>query len=381
MTNRPRLLFYIPALVDGGAERLWATLATEFHARGYPVSFVQDFEAGEAKRYLDPAIPVLTLGRGALASVWALSRSLRNHTPDIALSAVAGSNLKLVLAAWLAGVHTKIVQSVHGEREWKTGVLSFLSTVSLAVTSRVTARTIAVSEGLRQSLIETWGASRTRTVTIENPVALPDPLPRVTAAELQQRPPIVVAAGRLVKDKDFAILLKAFERLDDKTARLVILGKGPEEKALRTLSRQLGLEGRVSLPGYVRKPSDWYQQAACLAVSSSSEAFGNVVVEALAHGLPVVATRTYGPASILTGAALGRLVPVGDVTAMAEALAATLANRGDPELRQARAQDFSITARLPVYERLIEDLAGEGCQSRHTQNVDGGRDDRGVAVK
>src|SRR5487761_2594908 len=97
-TDRPKLLFYIPGLVDGGAERLWACLASAFHARGYPVIFVQDFEASDNRASLDPAIPVFTLGASHRAGVHRLAEILQHEQPDVALSAVAGSNLKLLMA-------------------------------------------------------------------------------------------------------------------------------------------------------------------------------------------------------------------------------------------------------------------------------------------
>ena len=94
----PKLMFYTHGLVDGGAERLWACLATSFHERGYPVVFVQDFEADDNRHNLATAIPVHTLGRNHLTATRRLIEILKAEGPDVALAGVGGSNTKLMAA-------------------------------------------------------------------------------------------------------------------------------------------------------------------------------------------------------------------------------------------------------------------------------------------
>lgn len=351
-----KILFYTHGLVDGGAERLWSTLATAFKARGYDVVFVQDFEADENHANLDPAITVHTLGRNNFKAVKALAEVLKHERPDLALSAVGGSNTKLMLAKWLSGVPFKPVITYHGYNEWKTGLMSLATYLGLPVLSKSASTTVAVSDGLREYLITKWNANRENTIAILNPVFYPKDAKLAGEAELKARADVILAVGRFVPEKDFLTLIRAFARLKRRSARLVILGKGPDEAKMRAEIDRLGLASRVSLPGYSKEPWTYYQTAKCFVSSSNSEPFGNVIVEALAYGLPVVATACAGPQEILQHGQYGRVVAVGDDLQLAHALDATLEEPGDPAARRKRAGDFSFDVRVPAYEALIRKL-------------------------
>ncbi len=357
VTKTPyKILFYAPSLGDGGGERLWAALASAFHRAGHSVIFARDFAANESRHILDSDIPIFTVGHAHRFAVRNLTRLLKKQRPDVALSAIAGSNLKLIAARILSGTPTKIIQTFHGHHEWKSGKLSYATARALPLTSRVSARTVAVSEALQNELIKSWWAKSDKTTFIANPVLLPLTIKQPSLEKLNARDPIILAVGRLSPAKDYATLIKAFARLKRDDAQLIILGKGPEEEAIRALVDQLGLKDRVRLEGYIAEPWSYFERAKCLAISSKTESFGNVIVEALAHGLPVVATETDGARFILSSPALGTRVPVGDVDSMAEALTQSLDAPGDPAPRFARADDFSMAKRLPAYEDLIAEV-------------------------
>ena len=360
----PRILLYTHGLVDGGGERLWACLATALKRRGYDVMFAQDFEADENKHNLDPSIPVHTLGRNHIQATRRLAQLLRDEKPDVALAAIGGSNLKLLLASMLSRAPTLPVITYHGEMEWKTGWLSSFSYVGLPLLSRWATRTVAVSEGLHYVLKTKWRAHQRRLVTIFNPVFFPRDIDIPTADELAERKNLVLSVGRLVAEKDYLTLVRAFARLKTPDARLVILGKGPDQRRIEAEIRKLGLEGRVLLPGYLKEPWTIYGSAKCFVSSSSSEPFGNVVVEAMAYGLPVVATACSGPHHILDHGTYGRIVGIGNHVQLAHAIDATLAQPGDPALRRRRAEEFSFEARVPAYEALIQEILNEAHVTR-----------------
>jgi glycosyltransferase involved in cell wall biosynthesis len=173
---------------------------------------------------------------------------------------------------------------------------------------------------------------------------------------LAARPKTIVALGRLVPDKDFVTLLRAFARLDDREARLVILGEGEERARLEAEAWGLGIAAQVDMPGFESDVAARLDAARGFVLSSRREAFGLACVEALAHGLPVVATDCGGPAEILVAPTHGVLAPVGDVEALARALAGALADPGDPAPRQARAREFSLEAARDGYDALIADV-------------------------
>jgi glycosyltransferase involved in cell wall biosynthesis len=214
---------------------------------------------------------------------------------------------------------------------------------------------VCVSDALREELIRRFRASRERTIRIYNGVqksaATSDP-----ARARDKAKPIVLACGRLTPDKNYPFLVRAFARMKDTNARLVILGEGAERGRIEAEIARLGLEGRVSLPGYAN-PAPWYGNASCFAMTSSRETFGLVIVEALAAGLPVVTTASGGPDEILDHGRYGRVVEHSDEAAFAEALDATLADRGDAAMRLARAHEFSMDTCAEDYEKLFYEIA------------------------
>jgi glycosyltransferase involved in cell wall biosynthesis len=357
MNSAPRrrraLIFYTHALVGGGAERVWARLASGFAARGDRVTFIVDFEAREALPLLSRDVTLEILPRGHLAATLALARIIAAQRPDASLSAISVSNLKHTIAAALARRGDRAILSYHGFFDSEPQRLSRIGYRLTPLLARATAATIAVSNALRDDLIANFRAPAGATTTIPNPAA-PDPFPqRLDADTLAARPPLIVAVGRLVPDKDFITLLRAFARLKD-VARLVILGEGPERASLEAEIRVLGIGGRVAMPGFASNPGEVLAMARCFALSSRHEAFSLVCVEALAHGLPVVATDCGGPSEIVDAPQLGWITPVGDVEAFARALAIALAKPGDPSARQRRALDFTLEAAIDRYDSLID---------------------------
>ncbi len=178
--------------------------------------------------------------------------------------------------------------------------------------------------------------------------------------------PVVVAAGRLTYQKSFADLVEAFALVRARVdAELWILGEGPERGAIEARVRQLGLGDAVRLLGFRDNPQAFFGRATVFALSSRYEGFGNVIVEALACGTPVVATDCpHGPAEILGGERGGLLVPVGDPGAMADALVRVLV---DADLRRrlaaagrVRAGDFTAAAIADAYASEIERICGRG---------------------
>ena len=356
MTERRKLLFYTHGLTSGGAERVVARLATGFAARGDRVILAVDFEAHETSHLLSDDVDLLILPRGHAQGTLALAHLLRRERPAASISAISVSNLKHTVAAVLAGRVDRAILSYHGFHLSENEGLSNIGYRMTPILSRLAGAIVAVSERLRNDLIANFAAPRDRVATIHNPAA-PEPFPEDLSREaLAARPPIVLSMGRLAPDKDYKTLLRAFARLPT-DARLVILGEGPERDALRAEASALGVAERVSMPGFTRTVAAELDRARCFALSSRRETFSLACVEALAHGLPVAATDCGGPSEILTSNALGVLVPVGDVDALAHAIEASLAQPGDPVRRQARARDFSLDAALDAYDAIIRGVA------------------------
>lgn len=350
-----RLLFYTHGLVGGGAERVWALVAAGLYARGWDVTFGVDFEAGENAGLLPTGMKRMTFGQGHGRAVRAIGRYLKAERPDVAFAAVGASNLKMLAAKAISGWRGPAVLSAHGRYAAESRFLGRLTYASTALTSRLSARTVVVSHDLRNYLIRSFRARADQITTIHNAIHLPPPAHVPSAEELAARPDIVLAVGRLVPEKGFDMLLRAIAQAK-RAPRLIVLGEGPERAALTALAASLGIADRAEFRGYLNEPWPVFREPKMLALSSQTEAFGNVLVEALGHGLPVVATRCGGPEEVLDNGRHGTLVPVGDAAAMAAAIDATLSDPGDPASRRAYAETFSLDIALDRFERLIAEV-------------------------
>ncbi len=353
------LLFTTRALVDGGAERVWVTLAQRFAERGDRVTLAVDQANPETGLDETTNPRIVTLGTNHLASTFALARELRRR-PDVALAALSGSCTKLVAAAAVTRSRTPLVLSYHGFEEYKTGRLAAAAFYGMPIANRMAARIVAVSDGLERRLIEQWGASPEKTQRIYNPVSIDLARAAASAGDIASRKPIVLAVGRQSHEKGMLDLVEAFAKLMRSDVELWIAGDGPERAALEERVAALDLSGRVRLLGHIADPTPYYRQARVVAVPSRTEAFGLVVVEALAHGLPIVATACEGPMEILENGRFGRIVPKGDTQAMADGLAEALAQSGEATPRIERAACFSFEEGFAEWERLVDALASQG---------------------
>ncbi len=357
MVNRRQVAVYVPALTGGGAERVAAVLARGLQESGHHVELLVDYEAHE-NRDLVSDVDVSVLGLGHGTSVMRLARLLASGRFDIVVSMGASTNVKLVAAHLLARSSAKLILSYHATLSAISGKLSWSAYPLAPFLVRYAARTVSVSDHLMNDLVSSWHVPPKRVVRIYNPVPVERALP-IDADGLAARPHVVMGMGRLTPEKDFATLVRAVALLPDRDTRLVIYGEGPERKPLLELAGSLGLADRVDLPGYVINPWPAFTKARCFVISSPAEAFGNVAVEALASGLPVVTTDCGGPVEILDGGRYGTVVPVADPARLAAALAETLKRPGEPEPRVARANEFATARIVEQYNELFDTVLGD----------------------
>jgi glycosyltransferase involved in cell wall biosynthesis len=358
-----KLLLTTRAIADGGAERVWLTIARALAARGAEVILAIDDTSTPCGLDATTNPRLVSIGGSHALGVVALARLLARERPDVALAAVSGSCAKLAAAKLLTRSATPIVLSYHGFEEWRTGRLAASAYLGLPIGNAVAARIVAVSDGLAHCLIDRWGADPAKTRRIYNPVSLDLAAAAASAEDLAMRAPIVTAIGRLSVEKGVIDLVEAFARLERPQARLVIGGDGPERARIEARVRALGLDARVRLLGQV-DPIEHYRRARVVAIPSRTEAFGLVVAEALAHGLPIVATDCAGPREILGEGRWGRIVPIGDADAMAHGLAAALDDPGVAAARIARAAEFSLEKGVDAWARLVDEVAAEHAAGR-----------------
>lgn len=367
-----RAALYLPSLEGGGIERLYLGLADQWTRAGHGVTLVINEAHGALAGAVPPGVEVHALGaRRQATSVPALVRYLRKARPDVVMSGHDHNNIMLCTAALAKPGATKIVVSQHNSmaknasRGAKFAPVPYLYRALFGRAAAV----VAVSSGVADDLAALCGIERARIDVIHNGIVPADIEARARAETapgiFEPGLPTILAVGRMTGQKDFATLLKAFALLRQRMeARLVILGEGPLRGELEALARDLGIAADTVMPGFVDNPFAHMRRAALFVLSSRHEGFGNVIAEALACGTPVVATDCpHGPSEILEGGRYGRLVPVGDASALAGAMAASLGEPADRAALAARGMDFTEAACATRYLALFSRLTGidAGC--------------------
>lgn len=368
--GKQRLALYVPSLCGGGAERVMVTLANGFAARGFSVDLVLATKEGAFLKDVADSVRVVDLAaRRVLTSLPNLVRYLRRERPAALLSALSHANVIAVLAKHLAAVTTRIIVSEHSylsvslksSRRWVDRQLGCLMSWAYAYADGV----VVVSSRMGSDLAESLDLSAEDISVVYNPFDI-NAIAKRSLEELEHpwlqlgEPPVVVAIGRLTPAKDFHTLLRAFARLRQvRRVRLLLLGEGELRPQLEKIIAELGLQDDVSLPGFVDNPFAYLSRSALFTLSSAWEGLPGVLVEALACGIPVVSTDCLsGPAEILENGRWGRLVPVGDDRALAEAMAATLDDEQHPDVA-VRAAEFEVAHAVDGYLQVM--LGGLSC--------------------
>jgi glycosyltransferase involved in cell wall biosynthesis len=353
-TRSDLICVVLPDLRGGGAERLHVNLANDWVGRGLRVQFALMCNRGDLHGALDPRIRIHNLGVSRFRSlVLPLARYLRRERPSVTLAAMWPLT-SITIAAWrIAGKPGRVVVSDHSQLSISAVREMNVPRWILGQTMRHTypraTGVIAVSKGVKDDLCSLAGLDPAIVRVIYNPTALGIPFRR---GEPDVRSRLwghgdgknILSVGTLKHQKDHATLINAFALLPpDLDARLTILGEGHLRKELEEQIRDMKLEDRVRLPGFALDPYPWYQTADLFVLSSRWEGFGNVIVEALECGVPVVSTDCQsGPAEILEDGRYGKLVPVRDPVAMATAMRSSLTEQHDTNQLRQRAQDFSV---------------------------------------
>jgi len=403
MGYAPRhLALFIKSMAGGGGERFILNLANEWASDGHRVDVVVAHRRGplldeigdrvnvvdlESRRSITslPSLarlplelphllrpPVLADLPNVFGAIRPLSRYLRRERPHALLS---GLNFGNIAAAWahrLANVPMRLVLSEHNTlsvrvahaQKARMRVLPELVDHFYRWADAIT----ACSEGVAGDLAETTGLPRHLITTIYNPVVNQAMLDKAKEEPdhpwlAPGEPPVVLGVGRLCPQKEFATLIRAFAVLRQRRpARLLILGTGPDRDRLESLIRELKLQDDAELAGFRPNPLAFMSRAGLFALSSAWEGLPTVLLEAMACGCPVVSTDcASGPHEILDGGRYGRLSPVGDVLALANAMESTLAAPPSAQLLRERSWEFS-NARAA--SRYLEVLLGDGKQQQ-----------------
>lgn len=350
----------------GGVERVVLNLLQGLAAHDVQV----DLLAVVTKKGWLPEIPWPNIrviefkAKGSQKALPELIRYLRRERPEVLMVAKDRAVRMSVIAHWLARADTRLVGQLHmnmtGYLASKPAMHRWTRILPMRWLFPRLDTIIGVSEGVVADTIKITGMPPERVIAIRNPVITPEL--SSMAEEPADHPwfnetmvPVIIGVGRLSPEKDFATLIRAFSRVREaRNCRLMILGEGPLQPNLEQLIGELGLQDCVALPGFRANPFAYMKKAALFVFSSAWEGSGNVLVEALALGIPAVSTDCeYGPRETLEDGKYGPLVPVGDDEALAKAMINTLDNPLPPRILQQAVADFTIEKSAQRYLEVL----------------------------
>lgn len=339
-----RICFVLPSLAGGGAERAAVQILNGLDANVWNRTMYLFAREGPYLGDVDAGVTVASGTRTSRCGRWLdLRRFLRASRPEIVVAFL--SYFTVLTAARAAGVGTRVVFNQQtplsaflndADYGWRgRGAQALFTTVArgaYAAADLVIATSTGVADDLRQCL----GVDPAKLRVIPNPVdldavraAAKEPLDPAHVAAW--RAPVVVAAGRLAEAKNYPLLIEALALVRARVpATLFVLGQGDQASALQALARARGVEDAIVWCGFQSNPWKYMARADVFALTSRYEGFGNVLVEAMACGVPVVATASPGTRDIVDDGVNGRLVGPHTPEAVAEGLLAVLT---DPAVR------------------------------------------------
>ena len=359
--SRSHIMIVLAGLGAGGAERVVAQLAERWAASAKRVTVVAfDQPASPIYHPLDPGAQVERLGIGAgvggiARRVAALRSLLTRERPDVVLSFLTKINAVALLAATGTTIPVIVAERNNPEQQSASRLWNF----ALRHLYGQAAAIVCQTQASIRCVPEPWRGGA---------VVIPNPVRRYPVKPVDPKPHVIAAVGRLTAQKGFDLLIEAFAPIapNHPSWELHIWGEGPDRAALERQSASLGLGERVRFRGVSQEPGGWIAESGVFVLSSRYEGFPNVLGEAMAAGLPVLATRCdFGPEEIVSDGHDGLLVGP-DAQSLASGLDRLL---GDESLRQqlggsARSvvERFSTARVLPMWDEVVAGALAGSCE-------------------
>jgi glycosyltransferase involved in cell wall biosynthesis len=368
---RPRVCFVLPSLNGGGAERAAVQILNSLDGSRWQRSMYLFRREGPYVNEVHPDIALTAGSGGSRAAGWLeLRQFVRRTRPNLIVSFLSYFSVLSATRSAATGARVVFNQQTpmsafltdadyHWRRPWHRRAFSLATRIGYRFADAI----VTTSTGVADDLVATFGVARGSIRVVHNPVdlaaiaaAIGEPLD--PAHDHVWSHPAIVAAGRLADAKNYPLLLAALAIVRERVpARLFILGEGEREAELREQSNRLGLGDAVVFCGFQRNPWKYIARADVFALSSRYEGFGNVLVEAMACGVPVVATSSPGTREIVSVGVDGLLVDRHDPAALAAALERVLADEGlRGRLSQAARQNasrFALPQVAAAYDRVL----------------------------
>jgi glycosyltransferase involved in cell wall biosynthesis len=364
-----KLLVVIHSLKGGGAEKVLINLLKGLDRGKFSITLVL------YERVFDFPLPnnieveilniragknIFTLGIGFLRKIIRLSGIMRKAGPDIVFSLLSSTNVTVILAKLLSGIRCRLIISEHTHPSVNLDNERFgcITKLFMRYVYPYADTIIAVSGGIKNDLIKVFHLHDNKIEVIYNPVDLKEI--QISSRETADHEwfhdeiPVIISVGRLTKQKGYPYLIKAFSLARRSLpCRLMILGEGEDKERLVEMARQSGVDRDIEFMGFRENPFPYMAKASLFVLSSLYEGFGNVIVEAMSLGLPVISTECpSGPSEIIDDKKNGILVPVKDERALARAINEVLT---DKALRERLGMEAKLKSEVFALEKIMKD--------------------------
>ncbi|SDI42131.1 glycosyltransferase [Natribacillus halophilus] len=365
---RKKILFFLFSLSGGGAERTVINIINNLDKEKFEVLLILGTDQNnDYIDLLDKDIKIKFLNCSKLRfCATKLSKYIRVEKPDLLFSTINGNNIVLLIAKILSFRKVPAIIREANNRTQSRSVTRVNKTLTRVLYNRYSERIISLSNGVKFDLVRNFRVKESKIEVIYNPVEF-DKIQELSMDKVKDfrkngEEKLLIAVGRLVEQKDFKTLLKAFSTISQQiNSRLIILGKGPKEEELKKQSNDLGIGEKVVFLGFKNNPYKYMRLADAFVLSSKWEGFGHVIVEAMATGTSVISTDCEsGPREIILEDKYGILVPVGDDRQLSIETIRLLKDDKTKENMIAqsykRAQDFNVKKIIKEYEKAFMDV-------------------------
>ncbi|MCK8816305.1 glycosyltransferase [Natroniella sulfidigena] len=368
-----KIIIFIPYLICGGAQRVVINLLKGFDKLEFDLTLIVVDKEGLFSFQISEEVQFIELEKDrVLTSVFELAKIFKEQNPDIIFSHLNYANIIAVMAAKLARVKSKIIVTEHSNYlagKKKNKIRKKFFDFLLKMTYKLTDKIVTVSDGVAKSLkLAGFEGEKYDFKTIYNPIVTTELFEKknnevkhswINNPDIK----VIIAVGNLREAKDYPTLIKSFSIAKKKVnnLKLIVLGEGKKRKELEKLISELELNDDIELIGFVDNPFAYMSKADLFVLSSQWEGFGNVIVEAMACGCPVISTDCpYGPNEIIDNGENGILTSVGNEKEIAEKIILLLTNE---DLRinirmngLKRAKDFKVRKITNKYKNLFDEI-------------------------
>ena len=362
-TIKRSISLFLPDLRGGGAERVALDLAYEFKLAGHHVEFLVMQRRGELLSEAESSFHINSLEVTRFRSIFLpLGRFIRENQPDVMCVFMWPLTVVAPVSRFFAGGKCKVLLTEHGilSRRSSAARSRWILRLSTMISYRLADHRVGVSQGVIEDMASVSLMPKNAFVKIYNPMRS---FPKLVDEDCKVANSVwnansgarLLSVGSFKSVKNHQLLIRAFSKMEDQRASLLLLGDGELRPDLEKLAIQLGVRERVVFYGFCSNPAPFYATADLLVLTSLHEGFGNVIVEALSFGTQVVATDCpTGPREILDGGLYGELVKVDDVDGLVSAIELSLASKAESAVLKSRSEDFRSGKVAREYLRVLE---------------------------